>query len=64
MFNNERYLTCGIDSSISLDLQLFMWSCINQLRQVHIIYKKLYLYLLIMPFFILISIYVIKNSYV
>lgn len=33
MFNNERYLTCGIDSSISLDLQLFMWSCIDQLPE-------------------------------
>lgn len=31
MFDNNRYLTCGIDSKIPLDLQLFMWKCVDQL---------------------------------
>ena len=31
MFDNNRYLTCGIDSKIPLDLQLFMWECVDQL---------------------------------
>ena len=31
MFNNQRYLTKGIDSTIPLELQLFLWSCIDRL---------------------------------
>lgn len=31
MFNNQRYLTCGIDATIPLELQLFLWSCIERL---------------------------------
>lgn len=31
MFDNNRYLTCGIDSKIPLELQLFMWECVDQL---------------------------------
>lgn len=31
MFNNQRYLTKGIDSTIPLELQLFMWNCIDRL---------------------------------
>ena len=31
MFNSNRYLTCGIDSKIPLELQLFMWECVDQL---------------------------------
>ena len=31
MFNNNRYLTCGVDSAIPLELQLFLWECIDRL---------------------------------
>ena len=31
MFNNNRYLTCGIDSKIPLELQLFMWECVEHM---------------------------------
>ena len=31
MFDNNRYLTCGIDSKIPLELQLFIWECVDQL---------------------------------
>lgn len=31
MFNNSRYLTRGISSEIPIELQLFMWSCIDSL---------------------------------
>ena len=30
MFDNSRYLTCGVDSTISLELQLFLWECVDQ----------------------------------
>ncbi|MDE5621114.1 MAG: DUF960 domain-containing protein [Ruminococcus sp.] len=33
MFNNQRYLTKGIQSKIPLELQLFMWSCIDKLPE-------------------------------
>lgn len=33
MFTNERYLTCGIDSTIPLALQLFMWECVERLPE-------------------------------
>ncbi len=31
MFNNSRYLTCGVDSTIPLELQLFLWSCVDRM---------------------------------
>ncbi len=31
MFDNERYLTCGVDSTIPLDLQLFLWDCVEHM---------------------------------
>lgn len=33
MFDNERYLTCGVDSGISLELQLFLWNCVDGLPE-------------------------------
>jgi len=33
MFTNERYLTCGVDSTIPLELQLFMWECVERLPE-------------------------------
>lgn len=32
MFDNERFMTKGIQDKISLELQLFMWSCIDTLK--------------------------------
>ena len=32
MFTNERYLTCGGDSTIPLELQLFMWECVERMQ--------------------------------
>jgi len=31
MFNNNRYLTKGVQEKISLELQIFMWDCIDNL---------------------------------
>ena len=31
MFDNNRYLTCGLDSTIPLELQLFLWSCVDRM---------------------------------
>lgn len=31
MFDNNRYLTCGVDSLIPLDLQLFLWGCVERM---------------------------------
>ena len=31
MFNNNRYLTCGVDSTIPLELQLFLWECVDRM---------------------------------
>ena len=31
MFDNSRYLTCGVDSTIPLELQLFLWECVERL---------------------------------
>ena len=31
MFENNRYLTCGVDNAIPLKLQLFLWSCVEHL---------------------------------
>ena len=33
MFNNKRYLTCGVDSTIPLELQLFLWECVDGLPE-------------------------------
>ena len=33
MFSNQRYLTRGVYSEIPLELQLFMWECINRLPE-------------------------------
>ncbi len=33
MFDNKRYLTCGIDSTIPLELKLFMWECVDRLPE-------------------------------
>ncbi|MCM1362241.1 MAG: DUF960 domain-containing protein [Clostridiales bacterium] len=33
MFNNQRYLTKGVQSEIPTPLQLFMWSCIDGLPE-------------------------------
>ena len=32
MFTNERYLTCGVDRMIPLELQLFMWECVEKMH--------------------------------
>ena len=31
MFSNPRYLTSSVNAEIPLELQLFLWSCIDQL---------------------------------
>lgn len=31
MFNNQRYLTRGVQLEIQFELQLFMWVCIDKL---------------------------------
>lgn len=33
MFNNQRYLTKGVQAEIPLELQLFMWGCIDGLPE-------------------------------
>ena len=33
MFNNQRYLTKGVQVGIPLELQLFMWGCIDKLPE-------------------------------
>lgn len=33
MFNNKRYLSRGVDDTIPIELQLFMWGCIDQLPE-------------------------------
>ena len=33
MFNNKRYLSHGVDDTIPIELQLFMWACIDQLPE-------------------------------
>lgn len=33
MFNNRRYLTKGVQAEIPLELQLFMWGCIDKLPE-------------------------------
>ena len=31
MFDSKRYLTCGVDSTIPLELQLFLWECVERM---------------------------------
>ncbi|MEE7583249.1 MAG: DUF960 domain-containing protein [Oscillospiraceae bacterium] len=31
MFENSRYLTKGVNQSVPLDLQIFIWKCIDEL---------------------------------
>ncbi len=33
MFNNQRYLTKGVQVGIPLELQLFMWGCIDRMPE-------------------------------
>lgn len=33
MFNNKRYLSRGVNETIPIELQLFMWACIDQLPE-------------------------------
>ncbi len=33
MFNQNRYLTRGVQAEISLELQIFMWECIDNLPE-------------------------------
>ena len=33
MFTNKRYLSRGVDDTIPIELQLFMWGCIDQLPE-------------------------------
>lgn len=33
MFNNQRYLTKGVQAEIPIRLQLFMWGCIDKLPE-------------------------------
>lgn len=33
MFNNQRYLTKGVQTDIPLELQLFLWGCIDGLPE-------------------------------
>ena len=39
MFNNNRYLTCGVDSTIPG--QLFLWNCVDELPAEKTIYRSL-----------------------
>lgn len=33
MFDNDRYITKGIDTKIPIELQLFLWNCIDILKE-------------------------------
>ena len=33
MPETKRYLTCGVDSTIPLELQLFLWECVDRLPE-------------------------------
>jgi len=33
MFDNKRYLTCGVEKLIPPEIQLFLWSLIDQLPE-------------------------------
>jgi len=32
IFNNEKFITRGVSSEVSLLLQLFMWQCIDEMK--------------------------------
>ena len=31
MSETKRYLTCGVDSTIPLEIQLFLWECVERM---------------------------------
>ena len=31
MFDTKRYLTCGADTTIPIELQLFLWECVERM---------------------------------
>lgn len=31
MPETKRYLTCGVDSTIPLELQMFLWKCVERM---------------------------------
>ena len=31
MAQQQRYLTCGVDSTIPLEIQLFLWECVERM---------------------------------
>ena len=31
MAKQQRYLTCGVDSTIPLEIQLFLWECVERM---------------------------------
>ena len=33
MAQQQRYLTCGVDNTIPLELQLFLWECVDRLPE-------------------------------
>ncbi|MDE5582823.1 MAG: DUF960 domain-containing protein [Ruminococcus sp.] len=33
MFNNQRYLTRGIDAEIPFEIQFFLWDCIDRMPE-------------------------------
>lgn len=33
MFDNNRYLTCGVDNTIPIELQLFLWTRVDRLPE-------------------------------
>lgn len=33
MFNNQRYLTKGVQAEIPLELQIFMWECVGRMSE-------------------------------
>ena len=33
MFNNQRYLTRGVNESIPFEIQLFLWECIDRMPE-------------------------------
>lgn len=33
MFDNQRYLTKGVQSEIPIELQIFMWECVDKLPE-------------------------------
>ena len=35
MFSNQRYITRGVIAEIPLELQIFMWECIDRLPENH-----------------------------